>query len=122
MRISKETFKLTDDMKSGYIMPISGLGSLEHSGKIGEYTTPDYLSEKSLNILEDSGINIVNCENVTDEAKQLLAYHKIGVCNVETNIRAMIIGESVADYEKYINDFCESEKPKYLSYINQLLY
>ena len=125
MKISRETFKLDENMKSGYIMPIAGIGEIGHSFEVRNYKTPDYLTDKCFKILEDSGINLINVagshnKRELDELTAIADEHKIGICNIETNIRPFSLKETPEEYENYLSKFCEEEKPKYLSFINQM--
>ena len=123
MRLSRETLKLSKDMRTGYTMPILAVGTPCHSGEYKGLKTPDYLNDFCFTVLEDSGINMINCDSSSAEFNEVteLANSKfIGVCDVKPNVKPMKVNEQWHEYEEYLRSFCESEKPKYLSYIHPL--
>lgn len=123
MKFSRETLKLSDDMRAGYNIPIAVMGTPKHSEDYKGVKTPDYLNDFCFEVLEDSGINLINCDNSSDvfnEIAELADLHFIGTCDIKPNIEPLSISNNFAEYEKYLRDFCENKKPKYLSYINSL--
>jgi len=123
MKFSREALKLSDNMKSGFAMPISVLGTPKHSSEYKGVKTPDYLNDFCFEVLEDSGINLINCDSNSaefGEITELADLHFIGTCDVKPNIEPLSISNDFIEYEKYLRDFCETKKPKYLSYINPL--
>lgn len=125
MKYSRETLKLSDDMKAGFTMPIVAMGAPTHSCDLEGYKTPDYINDFCFTVIEDGGVNLINClgledKEQLDEIIELADKHHIGVCNAECNIEPLGENQKLTEYEKYLRDFCTTHKPKYLSYINPL--
>ena len=112
MKFSRETLKLSENMTTGFTMPAIAAGNLEG----------DHLSDKSFKILQDAGINLVNCDKVqiSEKAKDMADRRNIGLCSVENNILPLGKDENFADYENNLRKYCQDSGAKLLSFVNPL--
>lgn len=112
MKFSRETLKLSENMTTGFTLPAIAAGNLEG----------DYLSDKSFKILQDAGIDFVNCDaaQISEKSEKMADRRNIGLCSVENNILPLGKDEDFKTYEENLRKYCQDNNVKYLSFENFL--